>query len=467
MQYRLLINGQLVEGATAMDVINPADGEPFTSCPRADATQAEQAIMAARRAFGAWRDRPVEQRGTCLEELADAMEGQRNQLARLLTQEQGKPLAEAQSEVEASVAALRYHAGIRLAPRILKDSSDEQVIEQRYPLGVVAAIVPWNYPLLLLTLKLAPALIAGNCVIAKPAPTTPLTTLMLGELVADLFPAGVFQTLADGGEIGPLLAAHPDVAHVSLTGSTATGRKVMAAAADRLKRFTLELGGNDAAILLDDVDVEKVAPQLFAGAMANAGQVCLAIKLIYAPRAKIDALCNALVALAERAALGDGLDPATTIGPVQNLVQYKRLVGLLEESRACGRILCGGAVAAGSGYFIPPMIVRDLPDTARLVREEQFGPLLPVLAYDEVEDAIARANASDYGLGGSIWTADPRRGMAVAARIESGLVWVNRIFDLPFEVPIGGARHSGIGRHQGVEGVEEFTQARIVNAALR
>jgi acyl-CoA reductase-like NAD-dependent aldehyde dehydrogenase len=466
MQFRMLIDGRLCEGASTLDVIDPATGKPLGASWCADDAMVEQAVVAAGRAFRSWRDTSPEHRGAALDALAAAVERHSEKFARLLTREQGKTLAEARGEVGASVAALRYHAGLRLEDRLLVDGADERIVEQRYPLGVVAAIVPWNFPLLLLVLKLAPALAAGNCVIAKPAPKTPFTALLLGETAADLLPPGVFQTLGDDGALGPVLAAHPDIAHVSFTGSTATGRKVMASAASSLKRFTLELGGNDAALVLDDADIGAIAPRLFEGAMSNAGQVCLGIKRIYAPRAKMDSLCEALGELARRSVPGDGLDPATTLGPVQNAAQHLRLAGLLEESRTLGRVVAGGGAMPGDGWFVPPTIVRDLPEQARLVREEQFGPIVPVLAYDSLDEAVARANDSEYGLGASIWSGDAERAIALASRIESGLVWVNRVFSLPFEVPIGGAKHSGIGRHQGLAGMEEFTQARIVNAAL-
>jgi acyl-CoA reductase-like NAD-dependent aldehyde dehydrogenase len=461
----LLIDGQLVPGATMAPVINPATGQPLCMAPRTDAAQAETAIAAAVRAAPHWASAPVEQRAIALDALAGALETHAQDIARLLTQEQGKTLSEALGEVEGSVAALRYHATLRLTPRVLKSSAHELVVEQRYPLGVVAALVPWNYPLLMLVLKLAPAIIAGNVVIAKPAPTTPLATLMLGALAADIFPAGVVQVLAETGEIGPLLVAHPHVDHVSLTGSVATGAKVLAGASTTLKRFTLELGGNDAAIVLDDADIATIAPQLFVGATANAGQVCLGIKRIYVARNKADDLCDALAALTRQAVVGDGMNPASTLGPVQNAAQQTRLHGLIAEAQALGRTVATG-IAPDTGFFIPPMVIRDLPDTARLVREEQFGPVIPVLPYDDLDDAIARANASDMALGGSVWSGDPARGLDVAARLRTGLVWVNRVFDLPFDVPLGGARHSGMGRHQGIEGVEEFTQTRIVNASL-
>lgn len=465
MHDKLLIDGQLVPGATMAPVINPATGQTMAMAPRADAALAQQAIEAARRAAPLWAQTAPEERGAALEALATAVESHAQEIARLLTQEQGKTLSEALGEVEGSVAALRYHAGLRLTPRVLKSSAQEMVVEQRYPLGVVAALVPWNYPLLMLVLKLAPAIIGGNVVIAKPAPTTPLATLMLGALAAEIFPAGVVQVLAETGDIGPLLVAHPGVDHVSLTGSTATGRKVLSGAAETLKRFTLELGGNDAAIVLDDADIPAIAPQLFIGATANAGQVCLGIKRIYVARGKADELCDALAALTHQAVTGDGMNPASTLGPVHNAAQQGRLHAMIGEARQLGKVVAEGACPA-QGFFIPPMVIRDLPDHARLVQEEQFGPVIPVLPFDDVEDAIIRANASDHALGGSVWSCDAERGLEVAARLRTGLVWVNRVFDLPFDVPLGGARASGMGRHQGIEGVEEFTQTRIVNAAL-
>ena len=466
MAYKLLIDGKLLAGETTLDVVNPATGQLLETAPRASIEQAERAIAAANRAFGPWSQLGYDARRGHLMKLADALEARLDQFARLLTQEQGKPLGQATYEMGGAAAALRYFASQTLEPSIVRETAKERIIEQRYPLGVVAAITPWNFPMLLLMLKLAPALITGNTVIAKPAPTTPLTTLLLGEVAADILPPGVFQTLVDEHDLGALLSKHAGIAFVSFTGSTPTGKKVLGSATDTLKRFTLELGGNDAAIVLDDADVSFVAPGIFQGATLNAGQVCLAVKRVYAPRGMVDELCDALAVLAREAVVGDGLQQGTTIGPIQNKAQFDKLLAFLDEARTEGRIVAGGEPVAGDGYFIPPTIVRDLPEQARLVREEQFGPILPVLAYDQLDDAIARANDSDYGLGGTVWTSDAERGIAVASRIESGTVWVNKHLDLPFDVPFGGAKQSGIGRQQGIEGLEDFTQVRIVNAAL-
>lgn len=448
-----------------MPVINPATGRAFATAPRADQGQLDAAVAAAGRAFPGWAARSYAERRALIERFADAVEARFEEFARLMTMEQGKPLDQARGEVGGTIAGLRWFAAQEIAPHVIRDTPTERITQHHSPLGVVAAITPWNFPLILLVVKLAPALITGNVVIAKPAPSTPLTTLLLGEVAADILPPGVFQTLADANDLGAPLSSHPGVAHVSFTGSTATGKKVLSSTADTLKRFTLELGGNDAALVLDDADVATAAPAIFGAAMVNAGQVCLAAKRVYAPRAIYDDLCDALGDLARAAVVGDGLDQGSQIGPVQNAAQYAKLVDYLAEAREQGRIVAGGAPIEREGYFIAPTIVRDLPDDARLVREEQFGPVLPVLAYDDLDQAVAAINASDYGLGGTIWTGNPERGEQVAMRIDSGTVWVNRHLDLPFDVAFGGAKQSGIGRQQGMEGLIEFTQAKIINVA--
>jgi acyl-CoA reductase-like NAD-dependent aldehyde dehydrogenase len=348
---------------------------------------------------------------------------------------------------------------------VLKDDDETRIVLQHAPLGVVAAITPWNFPLILLSIKVGPGLLAGNTMVAKPAPTTPLTTLLFGEIAAQILPPGVLNIIADKNDLGGKMTAHPDIAKVAFTGSTATGKKVMASAASNLKRITLELGGNDAAIILDDVDPKEVAPKIFGGATMNSGQVCLAIKRVYAPKSMYDALCEELAKLAKDAILGDGLEQGTQLGPIQNKMQYEKVKEYLDDARKNGKIIAGGELPDRPGYFIPPTIVRDIPDDARLVREEQFGPVLPILSYTDVNDAIARANDSEYGLGGTVWTKDLDRGYEVASQVESGTIWVNKHLDLPFDVPFGGAKQSGIGAEYGQEGLEEFTQAKTVNIA--
>jgi acyl-CoA reductase-like NAD-dependent aldehyde dehydrogenase len=463
--FRLLIHGKLVEGAGTLDVINPANGRILTAAPRADRTQLDRAVAAAKTVFPTWSATSLRQRAALLARLADALEAEQGVFARLLTQEQGKPLPQAFWEIAQSIGTMRYFATLDLPTEALKEDSTQKVVRQHRPLGVVAAITPWNFPVLLLIFKVAPALLAGNTVVIKPAPTTPLTTLRFGELCARILPAGVVNVIVDQNDLGSALTAHPDVAKVAFTGSTATGKKVMASAAGTLKRLTLELGGNDPAIVLADVDPKDVAPKIYAAAMANAGQVCIAIKRLYVHHSIHDAVCDELGRLARATVVGDGLEPATEMGPIQNQAQFEKVKGFLEDARQHGKIVAGGGVLEREGYFVQPTIVRDIPDSARLVREEQFGPVLPVLRYADIDEVIARANDTDFGLGASVWSSDLDRAFGVAARIHSGTVWVNKHLDLGADTPYVGAKQSGLGTELGQEGLEEFTQAIIINVA--
>ena len=462
---KMLINGELVDGASQLDVVNPATGAPFARIARANSDQLEQAVAAAKVAAPAWAALGWAGRGALLAKLADAIEAQKADFAKLLTTEQGKPLNQAMGEVIGGIYQLRHYAAQRMEPVVLKENDSVRIFEHRTPLGVVAAITPWNFPFMMVTQKLGPALITGNTVVAKPAPTTPMCALKIAELAADIFPAGVLNVVIDNNDLGGQLSSHADVAKVSFTGSTGTGRKIFAAGADDLKRITLELGGNDAAIVLDDVDPKEVAPKLFNGAMINAGQVCLAIKRVYAHSSIYDALCSELATLAENAVVDDGLNQGAQIGPVQNKMQYDKVCGFLEDARANGKVLAGGQPLDRDGYFIAPTIVKDIADDTKLVREEQFGPVLPVLKYDDIDDAIARANDNEYGLGGTIWAQNVDRGVDVAMKIDSGTVWVNKHLDLPFDIPFGGSKQSGIGREGGDEGLHAYTQPHIINLA--
>lgn len=465
MAYKLLIDGDLVDGASMLEVIEPATGRVFESCARADEAQLEQAIAAAKRAFPSWAETPHADRRAVLEKFADALEARLPEFAQLLTREQGKPLDQAEGEIGGSIAALRYFSAVELPVEVIRETADEKILQQRSPLGVVAAITPWNFPVILLMLKLAPALAVGNTVIAKPAPTTPLTTALLGEVAAAILPPGVFNVIIDNNDLGSRLTQHKDIAKVSFTGSTATGKRVMESAAGTIKRLTLELGGNDAAIVLDDADVKTVAPKIFNAAMINAGQVCLAAKRIYAPRGMVDALCEEFARLGEEAVVDNGLHQGTQIGPIQNKQQFDKVLGLIAEAKQEGTVVVGGERTGGDGYFIRPTVVRDLPNNSRLIQEEQFGPVFPVIAYDDLDEVVRSANDSEFGLGGTIWTSNPERAVEVALRLETGTVWINKHLDIPFDIPFGGAKQSGIGREQGVDGVKEFTQAKIINVA--
>jgi acyl-CoA reductase-like NAD-dependent aldehyde dehydrogenase len=463
--FQMIINGRSVPGALTMDVINPATGEVLTTCPRADAKQLELAVQSAKAAFPAWAKLGIAARRAKIMAIADSLEARIDELARLLTAEQGKPLREAMAEIGGSAYILRILAGLDLAPKVLKEDAKEKIVEHRTPLGVVAAITPWNFPMSILMIKVAPALLAGNTLVAKPAATTPLTSLRFAEICNEHLPPGVLNMITDYNDLGGLLTKHPDVAKISFTGSTATGKKVMESAASSLKRVTLELGGNDAAIVLDDVNPRLVAHKIFAGAMMNSGQVCLAIKRIFVHESQYDAMCSELAGLADAAVVGDGMKEETHYGPLQNKMQFDKVRSLMEQTHRDGKYIAGGEVGDGKGYFIRPSIVRDISDDARLVREEQFGPVVPVLRYKNVDDAIARANDTSYGLGGTVWSDDPERGLDVAMKIDSGIMWVNQHMNIHMDVPAGGSKHSGIGAELGLEGLAEFTQNHIVYVA--
>lgn len=463
--FKLLIGGALVDGDTTMDVVNPATEDVITKAPRASEAQLNEAVAAAKSAFPGWAATSIEQRRTVINSIANAIEAEAEDFARLLTQEQGKPLQDATGEVLGTVAFMRYFATLEMPVKVLDDNEGRRVEAHRKPLGVIGAIVPWNFPMILMAFKLPPALLAGNTVVLKPAPTTPLTTLKLAGLLKDLVPAGVVNVITDANDLGAPLTAHPDIRKVSFTGSTATGAKVMAGAASLLKRVTLELGGNDAGIVLDDVNPKEAAPQLFQSAFQNSGQVCIAMKRLYVHESIYDEMCAELAQLAEDAIIGDGLEQGTQLGPLQNKMQYDKVKDLIEDARGTGNIIAGGTTPDQKGYFIRPTIVRDIEDGTRLVDEEQFGPVLPVIKYSDADDAVERANASPYGLGGSIWSKDADRAYALADKMDAGTVWVNKHAELDPMIPFGGSKMSGVGAELGADGLEEFTQLKIINMA--
>jgi len=464
--FNLLINGRLVPGDMEMPILNPATEEVLSSCPRASKRQLDQAVAAAKAAYPGWAATPIEHRRAAVVKMADIIEANVGELARLLTSEQGKPLPDATAEVMGMAAFFRYLGSLDLPMRVIEDSGERRVEAFRRPLGVIGAIIPWNYPLLILSFKLPSALIAGNTLVVKPAPTTPLSTLKFAELVADVLEPGVLNVIADANDLGDAMTHHPDIRKISFTGSTATGKKVMASAAETLTRITLELGGNDPGIVLDDVDPKKIAPGVFEGAFQNSGQVCLAIKRLYVHESVYDQVCDELVTLANNAVVDDGSKQGTKLGPLQNKMQYEKVKGFLDDAHKNGNVIAGGAAMDRPGYFIQPTIVRDIKEGSRLVDEEQFGPVLPVIKYTDMEDVIRRANGTTYGLGASVWSSDPKRAHDIATRIESGTVWINKHLDMAPHIPFGGAKQSGMGVEFAEEGLAEFTQLQIINAAV-
>ena len=465
--YKLLIDGKLVDGDATLDVINPANGKVIAKAPRASREQALEAIAAAKAAQPGWAATPVEDRRAMLHRFADEIDARAEEIARVLVEEQGKPMAEAGPEVAYSAIFVRYFADMEIPVEVLQDD-EAYHIELRYkPLGVVVGITPWNFPFLIPAHKLAAAVALGNSFILKPAPTTPLTGLILGQIAAGIFPAGVVNILVDDNNLGPLLTSHPDVAKVSFTGSTATGKHIMESSASTLKRLTLELGGNDAGIVLEDADVEKTAKGVAASAFGNAGQVCIALKRLYVPDSIYEPMCEALAHEAEQIAMGDGLNQGTTMGPMQNKAQYAKARHYMDIAKRDGKVIAGGEIPEGGGMFVQPTVVRDIEDGSPLVDEEQFAPILPVVRYQDgdIEGVLGRVNASDYGLGGSVWSSDVERATGIAQRVESGTVWVNHATHFGPHIPFGGAKQSGIGSEFALEGLLEFAQKSVISIA--
>jgi acyl-CoA reductase-like NAD-dependent aldehyde dehydrogenase len=377
-------------------------------------------------------------------------------------------MKDAFGEVIGSAVWFEFTAGLEIPVEVVADTPENRIEVRRRPLGVVAAITPWNFPLLLAVWKIAPALLAGNTVVIKPSPFTPLSTLALGAVLRDVLPPGVLNVVSGGDGLGAWMTSHPVPRKISFTGSTETGKKVAAAAAPDLKRLTLELGGNDAAIVLDDVAPDAVAEKLFWGAFQNCGQVCSAIKRVYVPEKLYTPLVDRLAALAKSVKVGDGFTEGVQMGPLNNAPQFERVSMLVEEAKKQGaRIAAGGAPLGGKGYFYAPTIVADVAEGVRLVDEEQFGPALPVLPYRTLDEAVERANRTTYGLSGSVWSNSPERALEVAGRLECGTAWVNQHLAIVPFAPFGGAKWSGIGVENGTWGLLGFTEIQTVNVAKK
>jgi len=462
--FKMLIGGQLVSAPSTFAVVNPASETVIGRAPEAERADLDAAVAAARGAFPAWSRRPIDERRAVIIAMADRLIEHIDELKRLLTSEQGKPHADAEREVMGAAAWLKGAASLELPREVLQDGPERRVETLRVPLGVVGAISPWNFPLVLAVLKVGPALLAGNTLVLKPSPFTPLATLRMGELVADLLPPGVMNVVTGTDRLGPWLTAHPGIDKVSFTGSTATGRRVMESASHSLKRVTLELGGNDAAIVMPDVDVDKIAPDLFWAAFRNNGQFCIATKRMYVHADIYDRLRDAIIAYARTVKVGDGARQGTQLGPVNNRAQFERVKDLIADSAAQGhRIVLGGDTIEGPGFFIPVTIIDNPPEDSRIVQEEQFGPVLPLLKFDTLEEALTRANASEYGLGGSVWSADDAVAQQIAEQLSSGTVWVNEAQVLSPLVPFGGMRQSGLGVESGREGLMEYTASKTIS----
>ncbi|MCF5705820.1 aldehyde dehydrogenase family protein [Pseudomonas syringae] len=462
--YKMLINGVQVEGDRGhFHVVNPATGIAFAQCPAGSLAQLDQAVDAAQTAFKAWRHSTHQDRRERLLRIAVDIEQHAQELARLIVLEQGKPLALALSEVMGAVAWTRYAAEQQIPVELIEETPAQRIELHRKPLGVVASITPWNWPFMIAVWHIMPALRAGNCVISKPSSLTPLSTLGLVEIIARHVPQGVINVVTGEQGFGSAITSHAGIDKIVFTGSTATGQSVMRGAAGNLKRLTLELGGNDAAIVLPGTPVDDVAEDIFQAAFLNMGQTCAALKRLYVHASQYEDFARALTLIAARQVVGDGLQPGVDFGPVQNLEQLQLVETLVADAKSQGaRVLCGGARLERPGFFYPPTLVADVTDGQRLVDEEQFGPVLPLIAYQDEEDVLRRANASDMALGGSVWGHDTDHAQALASRLESGVAWVNCHAQIQPNTPFGGSKMSGFGVEFGLEGLLEFTGQQLL-----
>lgn len=463
--YTMTINGDGERGETFFDVEDPARGAVVAQAPDCTPEQLDQAFAAAQRAFPGWAGLDPKRRRDHLLAAADRVADAGQELTDLVTTELGKPVGESRADVARLRDYLRYYADMRLEDQVLADGPGGHVRLVRQPIGVVAAMIAWNAPMSMFGLKAAPALAAGNTVVIKPSPVTPLSALRLGELLRGVLPPGVLNVVTGVEPLGAAMVAHPAARKVTFTGSIPVGKKIAAAAAPDLKRVTLELGGNDPAVVLADADLNATAAALVRAAFGNCGQVCIAPKRLYAVGGIYDDLVEALADRARTMIVGDPRDPRTTVGPLATAAQREHVAELIADAASRGaRVVAGGGRIPGPGYFHEVTVVAGISDGTRLVDEEQFGPAVPVVRCDSVADAVARANATNFGLGASVWTTDLDRARQIAGRLEAGTVWINthRAMAGP-QQPLGGWKWSGIGVERGEWSMQEMTRLKAVH----
>ncbi|WP_435198993.1 aldehyde dehydrogenase family protein [Qipengyuania sp. 902] len=462
--YKNLIDGEMVDNGEWLDVLNPANEQVVGRVPACGKDELDRAVAAARRAFKDWRKTSQEERQKVVHGIAAAIKDNADELFRLLTTEQGKPHAQAQQEIYGAAGLAAAQSTLTLDDVVNQDDDQRFSRTRRVPVGVVGGIVPWNFPVMMAIQKIVPALVAGCTIVLKPSPFTPLTTLRIAELIKDVVPAGTVNIITGEDHLGPMITEHPDIDKITFTGSTATGKKIMEGASGDLKRITLELGGNDASIVLPDADVEKVAEQLFWSSFSNAGQVCIAAKRVYIHKDIYDDLSKAIAEYAKSVVVGDGSQQGTGVGPIQNKKQYDRVLELIQDAKDNGyKFLTGGDKdPSGTGYYVPITILDNPPEDARIVAEEQFGPVMPLLKFDSIDEVIERANNSEYGLAGAVWTKDTDKGVEIAEQLETGTVWINEFMHLSPFSPFGGHKQSGFGAEYGVDGLKEFTYPQVI-----
>jgi acyl-CoA reductase-like NAD-dependent aldehyde dehydrogenase len=463
-KYPIVVGGKSIHTSDHFEVRNPATGEGVGLAPKASRAQLDDAIAAANAAFPSWSKLPDAERKNVCRAVTKKIGEHAEELARLLTMEQGKPLNGLGSRFElgGTQAWAGYTAELDIPVKVLQDNNEGRVELHRKPVGDVGSITPWNFPLMIAIWHIIPAIRTGNTVVNKPSPYTPLSTLRMIELMQQVLPPGVVSCVAGDDSLGAAMSEHEHVQKIAFTGSGATGRKVMSAAATTLKRLTLELGGNDAGIVLPDVDPRQIAEGLFWGAFINNGQTCAALKRLYVHEDVYDEVCDSLTGFARKVPVGDGLDEKNVLGPVQNSMQHGKVSRLVRAAKdAGGRVLLGGE-EPDDGLFFPLTLIADLDNGNPLVDEEQFGPALPIIRYSNLDDAIAKANDNPNGLGGSIWSKDVRKARDLALQLECGTAWVNKHGAVQPNAPFGGVKASGFGVEFGEEGLLENTNVQTV-----
>jgi aldehyde dehydrogenase (NAD+) len=471
---KLLIDGQWVDGSKRFATINPSTEEVLTEVAEASATDVDRAVQAARRAFedrnGPWRKLSASERGRLIWKLADLVEKNIDELAELETLDNGKPIFESRYvDMPMVIDVLRYYAGLatKIHGETVNTFETAFTYTLREPVGVVGLIVPWNFPLLLASWKLGPALACGNTLVLKPAEQTPLTTLKLGELSIEAgFPAGVINILTGGPETGKAIVAHPGIDKIAFTGSTAVGKEIMRGAADTLKRVTLELGGKSPNIVFADADIDSAVKGAINGIFYGKGEVCNAGSRLFLESKLRDEFTEKLVARASKMRPADPLDPKTRLGAIVSQEQMKTVLGFIEAGKREGaKLVAGGnraSVNGGKGFFIEPTIFGDVKNDMKIAQEEIFGPVLSVLTFDGIDEVIERANNNPYGLAAAVWTRDVKKAHMVSRRLKAGTVWINTYGLMDAALPFGGYKSSGFGRELGAHAMEHYTELKTV-----
>ncbi|MEL6593121.1 MAG: aldehyde dehydrogenase family protein, partial [Bacteroidota bacterium] len=464
--YSLSINGQAVSAAKSFEVKNPATGALLGRAPISSEAQVHEAVAAAKAAQVSWAAKSDDERKAILMQVAQVLTDNTEYLAKWITEEQGKPMAGPGSmfEMQACVGWTQVPASLDLPVEVVFEDETRRDELHRKPIGVIGAIAPWNWPLMIAIWQIIPSLRAGNTVVLKPSEYTPIGTLEMVRLMNTVLPAGVLNTISGDGKVGAILVEHPDVDKIMFTGSASTAKKIIESSGGNMARLTLECGGNDAAIVMPGTDMQTKAGDLFWGSFINMGQTCACAKRLYVHEDDYEGVVQALDGVAAQMPMGNGMEEGIVLGPIQNQMQFNKVNDLVEDAKANGgTIIRGGSPMDGDGYFYPITLVGDVDNGHRIVDEEQFGPVLPIIKYKSLEEAIAKANDTTTGLGGSVWGDDLEAAAKVASQIQTGTVWINQHGAIHPMVPFGGVKESGYGVEFGVEGLKAVTVPQIIS----